>query len=224
MATYPGGIPALGTVSGADHLTVAQFNTPNDEIEAIATELGVNPTSIDDTVALVNSPASVAAYLDGVANALKTMVGVDEWHKAALPARFGLYGNLQGTTLAPGATIYPYVFGVGSNAAVANTEYILPFAVNIDYTWIDITSAMPSGANDILFVTLQKNGAFLTGGTTYVPPGWLGSFHKQMYSFSPLNVSFAAGDRFSIYVNWNGTASGTSGGLGSWGVEGRQIG
>lgn len=221
MATYPAGIPSLGTVTGADHLTVAQFNTPNDEIEAICTELGVNPTTIDDTVAPASSPASVAAYLDMVANVFKTMTSTEAWHKSATPSRFVIYGNLVGATVAAGATIYPVVYGKGNSATENQTQIDVPLDVDVDNFWVNVTTAFPSGANDTMEFALRRDGADIFGGKVQIPPGWVGIFHKQMLQFTDL---LTAGQKLSVRITMNGSASGPSGALGAWGFEGRQRG
>lgn len=49
---------------------------------AIETEIGAAPKTIDDTVSAGASPASVAEYLDMVANRLKSISGESAWHIA----------------------------------------------------------------------------------------------------------------------------------------------
>jgi hypothetical protein len=83
MATYPNAVPALTrVVDGVDDIIAAHQNLKADEIEAIATELGVNPRSIDDTIAAGASPASVAAFLDMVATLLKSITSAAHWYDA----------------------------------------------------------------------------------------------------------------------------------------------
>lgn len=223
MASYPGSIPALGTVTSADNITTAQFNTPNDEIEAIATELGVNPSLINDTVTPTSSPASVAAYLDMVANIFKTMTGAETWYKSESPARFCVYGHLNNATVAPGATIYPAIFGKSSSATESHTQIDVPFDVIFDNLWIFV-GTMPSGVNDTLTIAMRQNGVDKFDLYTGVPPGWSGIFHKQMVEFASNNDSWAAGDKLSLRLTMGASASAASGTLGAWGIEGRQKG
>lgn len=83
MADYPLSIYSPSTlVDGSDYPQAAHVNLPNAEIVALETALGVSPTSIDDTVSPGASPASVAVYLDMVANILKTMSGQSNWYDA----------------------------------------------------------------------------------------------------------------------------------------------
>jgi hypothetical protein len=118
-------------------------------------------------------------------------------------------------------SIYAVPFGRGSNATSPVTEIEMPFDVDIDNFWINVETAFPTGVDDTLDISLLRNGVSLFGGHTRIPPGWTGKFQKRMIQFTDL---WTAGDRFAVWIKMNSLASGPSGALGAWGVEGRQRG
>lgn len=90
MADYPASLYSHTTlVDGSDYPQAADVNAPANEVVAIETELGTNPKSIDDTVSPGATPASVAAYLDMLANIVKTITGAANWYSAAVSVLTG---------------------------------------------------------------------------------------------------------------------------------------
>ena len=82
-ASYPSSIKTFTTkVDSVDYPQAEHVNSLQDEVNAIETELGTNPRSIDDTVAPGATPTSVAAYLDMIANQLKAITGKANWYTA----------------------------------------------------------------------------------------------------------------------------------------------
>lgn len=100
-ASYPTSIKSFTTlVDNVDDVLAAHQNEPNDEITAIETVLGVNPTTIDDTVAPSSSPASVAVFFDMLANIVKTQSGSTTWVNAAAAAIMKSIGTAKGDIIA----------------------------------------------------------------------------------------------------------------------------
>lgn len=223
MASYPATVPTLGTYTGADHPQVSHNNTPNDEIEAICAELGLNPKSIDDTVAPASSPASVAAYLDMAGTIVRTMSGLSAWHRAAVPARLSFHGHGNGQTVPLGATRYPILFGQGLSTVQNLSETIHTFSciVEMHTFWIHLLTAMGSDINDYMPVGLYKNGTNIR--SIIVPAGTPAGLFNAFSSRSPaLNeISYAVNDNMGVAFGNNGAGSGASGQIGAWGFEAR---
>ena len=80
-ASYPGAIKSFSQKTDLiDTIASADVNEAYDEIEAMQTELGTNPATLDDTVAPEASPADVADILDQFATAIKTIMGAANWY------------------------------------------------------------------------------------------------------------------------------------------------
>src|SRR3970040_2672081 len=103
-ASYPSSIKTYTTLGDAvDFPQASHINSPQEEITAIETELGANPRSIDDTATPGATPATVAAYLDQVANQIKAITGKANWYTAPARALETLFATLpDGTVGAPG--------------------------------------------------------------------------------------------------------------------------
>lgn len=116
-ASYPNAVKTFtnpSATSTEDDSTVyhdVQHADANDEINAIETELGANPSTITEATSPAASPTSVAQYLDMVATQLKAIVGSTHWyssitksladlvtHIAASSGVHGVVGSLLGTT------------------------------------------------------------------------------------------------------------------------------
>lgn len=234
MASYPGSIPSLATVSSANTITAAHVNDPNREIEAICTELGARPSQILDTASVSSSPADVGKYLSMVATILRTIAGIPSlvsvvsqnsgWWRAAQPSRFFVWGNMQNTTFAPGVDNYAYPFGGGVTTTEADAQIVVPFDMLLDNLWVDMTTAMPTGASDFLHVAIRRNATDLSLGILFIPPGTVGTFRKQQIDFAPSGDKLAAGDKLALRIKMDSGGSGSSGQVGGWGLEGRQVG
>ena len=104
-ASYPSSIKTYTTlVDAVDFPQAVHINSPQDEISAIETELGVNPRTIDDTVAPGATPASVAAYLDMVANQIKAITGKASWVTAPVRSLESFVSGAAGAVLRLGTT------------------------------------------------------------------------------------------------------------------------
>lgn len=80
-ASYPGAIKSFTQqVDLVDTIDAADVNEAYDEIEAIQTELGVNPPDVDDSVNAVAAAANLALRLDHIANILKAITGKANWY------------------------------------------------------------------------------------------------------------------------------------------------
>lgn len=225
MASYPASIPSLGTVTSADYLDVAQFNTPNDEIEAICAELGINPSHIDDTVAPGSTPASVAAYLDMVANILKGIAGVDSWDKAGVPAMTAIHGHGNAGTVAAGVTSYLNLMSGALTATASASWFIVPYAFDIvlERLYIDFLTAMPGGdLNDNSMAVYIKN---LTSGSTqlFAVPSTTPAGRWQK-PFQYIEVACAGGAILEVSFEMPSTATAASGQIGSVCITARQGG
>lgn len=85
MATFPTGLYThTALVDGSNYPKAADINNPAAEVVAIEAALGINPNTIDDTVAPGATPASVAVYLDMLANIVKTQSNAANWYSAAV--------------------------------------------------------------------------------------------------------------------------------------------
>src|SRR5688572_125632 len=107
MATYPDNLVVFPVHSAKnEYPKSADRNAPNREIEAICTELGVNPKTISDAVTPTATPASVAQALDMFATILKSMRGSGNWHSAGAAVRRVIGGGGNGATVPATTTQY----------------------------------------------------------------------------------------------------------------------
>ena len=81
MTSYPGAIKSFVQVAdGVDLVSDEDVNDAYNEIEAIETELGINPPDVDDSVNAVSAAANLALRLDHIANIIKTISGESNWY------------------------------------------------------------------------------------------------------------------------------------------------
>lgn len=160
MADYPNHVPIFPVYGRNLYPKSADRNTANREIEAICTELGIDPKSIDDTVAPVLVPSSVAAYLDMLANILKVYsgAGANEWYSAAYPTRKMIGGNGGGAQVGAGATQYVAF----NQALVSSTENLTSCIITYHGLVKNIVIRLAATANQpatgTLVFTLRVNG------------------------------------------------------------------
>lgn len=155
MATYPSGIFSPTTLTdNVDDVLASHQNSPNQEIVAIETELGVNAKVIDDTVAPGSTPSSVANYLDMVATILKAISGAANWHAANVAAIMKSIGTTKGDIIAFTASATPARRAVGSNNQVLTADS----AQSDGMKWADVP--YPPGA--LHGLTLSNNGSDAT--------------------------------------------------------------
>ena len=100
MTSYPGAVWSPTTVTdGVDYPQATHINSLQNEIVQLESALGINPTTIDQTVSPSASPASVAAYLDMVAYLLKAIRGNTNWYSTTgISSQFMLSGWAPTTT------------------------------------------------------------------------------------------------------------------------------
>jgi hypothetical protein len=229
MPTYPGGIPALGTLTGADTVDASDINNPNREIEAICTELGVLPKSIDDTVAPGATPASVAAYLDMMGNIVKTLAGVDASYKAAVPPRNLICGHGAGGIIpdVTGGSRYPYLGGgAGLSATEADAFYVITFngQLVLKRLFVELLTAQPD--ND-LYVIVKKNGSFIGTASNYprlaIPASSPAGIYHMLADSGLGPVAFSVNDTLSLDI-WNKHPTLPGPQIGAIGVEFEQVG
>jgi hypothetical protein len=113
-ASYPGAIKSFSQQTDlVSTIDAADINEAYDEIEAIQTELGTNPKSIDDTVAMEATPADIADVLDQFANAIKTITGAANWYSTTGVLPSGGWAA-KGDILSASAADTPVILTVGA--------------------------------------------------------------------------------------------------------------
>lgn len=222
MATYPAALPTLATVTSNTVPSAADVNVPNAEIAAAATEFGVNPQIIDDTVSPGASPASVAAVLDMFANIVKTNGGVSGWQKSAVPAKQVIYGHGTGSTVPSGAIYFLNTFGYGLNATESFARGIMtyPGSFRIQDFWIQFLTSQPAdwGAQ----IQLYKNGTYNTD-FMFMPVSYPAGVYHFPVAFDVTALSYALNDTFSIAI-YNQISAAASAQIGAWSLTMTQIG
>jgi len=99
-ASYPSSIKTFtAKVDAVDYPQAVHVNDLQDEVNAIETELGTAPKTIDDTTAPGASPASVAVYLDMIANQIKAITGKANWYTAPVASLETGFLRLAGGTM-----------------------------------------------------------------------------------------------------------------------------
>lgn len=111
MSSYPSSIASINQPGSATNMDDSGYEHDSihdqeiQEIEAIETEIGTNPKSIDDTVTPASTPTSVANFLDMVGNLIKQIGGQSHWYTAipislathiAATVAHGVTGNVVG--------------------------------------------------------------------------------------------------------------------------------
>jgi hypothetical protein len=234
MADYPNSLPLLQILfDRIDKPRPDQFNDAYREIEAICTELGINPSTINDSTTPTASPASVAVLLDMYANIIKNMCGVSSWIYAACPNRRILAGCGNGDTVPAGSTRYLYP-GLTS---LATTEYFVPvlWDGNAVKFCVRLSAAQP-GTGSLVF-TLRKqhnyDGGSDTGTVLTIAAGSAAGTYSISNSIDyHSDVSRKPG---SYYPGWTqegidalsikvvNNASGASAGIAGWSLEYDQV-
>lgn len=101
MTNYPSSLPTLSNPTESTEMDVLNHDElhtdENNEITAIATELGTNPKTITDATAPGASPTSVAQFLDMVATHLKAIVGGANWYTGVTKSLADLVTHLAST-------------------------------------------------------------------------------------------------------------------------------
>jgi hypothetical protein len=209
MPDYPISLPTLPTLTAADYPRAQDINIPNREIESICAELGVNPRVITDDVTMFApsspapavSPVSVAAYLDMLANIVKSLSGADYWYNAAVPSRCAVSGHGNEETIPAGATRYLYWFGRGLSTAAGITRLYVPWNANLQRIGCQILTAQPATGN-LAFVVYS--GTTDTGIAFNIaaddPAMTVGSADDQVYDYD-------AGDPLVLEVTNNASAA-----------------
>ncbi len=216
MASYPTSIKnfinpsATNTMdtSGVEH--DVQHTDANNEINAIETELGVNPSSIDETVTVTSSPSSVAEFLDMVASQLKSIIG-SHWYSTVTKSLVDLANHLINTSNPHNVTATQVGLGnvdntsdATKNSAVAtltNKTLVSPI-INTSFsgTAKATGSEVNTGTEDAKIVTPKAIGDsklvdFLRGD------GWISANETWTYASAddPTFTFTIAGDKTSKY-------------------------
>lgn len=228
MPSYPNTIPALGTLTGSDYPQAAHTNNSNREVEAVCTELGVNPRAIDDTVAPGATPASVAAYLDMQANIVKTMMGVLSWPKAAAPAREILAGSGLGGQVPATSQQFLAPFGRGLVTTIPLATFPMTFSGQF-LLWsfrIEILTAQPGDVSATLQLEVHLGAGNYSLFTIQpsAPAGvyWFGSNDNMGPSGNGKLLNFVVNNGFCITVTNNSTSASAQ--IGSWSIEAEMAG
>lgn len=227
MASYPGSVPALGTLSGSDYPQSAHVNTPNREVEAICGVLGTNPKNIVDSVAPSASPATIAAYLSMMGNILKSFGGLSHWYEAAVPNRMMISGHGAAGTV-PAASGVRYI-DVGGGSGLATTEsdtyWITPFNFNIRQTgiFVQLLTAFAPG-DGFLNIVLRQNAGD-TAIALNIPHGSPAGIYRFNGGTGIPNqvVSFGSNQTISVKMT-NFDTTNASGQIGAIGILMEQAG
>ena len=168
MADYPNSLHTHTTlVDGSDYPKAADINLPAAEIIAIETELGTNPKSIDDTVSPGATPASVAAYLDMLANIVKIITGAANWYSAAvaIASTVMTFTNKRITKRLPAVT--------QSATPTFNTDdgdgfVMTGLAAAITSLTTNMTGTPTEGQVYVMMITDDGTGRAITPGASFV--------------------------------------------------------
>lgn len=163
MADYPRTLPLLPILfDRIDPVMGYHFNVPYREIEAICTEIGINPSTIDDTVTPTATPASVAVLFDMYANIIKSMCGSTIWTAAAVPNKRMIAGCGNGGTLAAGSTGFMY----GGLVSISTAEYFQPLLWDGNASKLYVATQTTQPASGSLVITVRKQHNFDSGNDT----------------------------------------------------------
>lgn len=210
MSDYPNQYPLLPiVVPGVSYPKTEDSDLPNREIEAIATELGTNPRSISDAVSPSHPPASVAAYLDMIANIFKAISGAANWYQASVPIRRVIGGSGAIATIAASTINYAFVFGRGLSATENLTHGLMAYAGVIKNLYVILSTAQP--ATGSLVFTLRKDQTD-TGLVLTVAAGAVAGIYSVIGS-----VAFERGNKIGLKIANN--ATGVSAQINGWTCE-----
>lgn len=192
MADYPTSVPILPIVGSNNYPRSALLNQRNRNIEALCTEIGVNPTSINDAASPSTSAASFAEDLDMFANIFKIITGSTTWVNAAVPMR-RVVGMYLGSFAPAGSTAFvgpagPYTSTEGVTEAVVPYHWV---ATSL-YVWAGVTTS-PQPATGSLVLTLRRNRADTTLVVT-IPASSTNALFKSTGS----TVEFYPGDTIDV--------------------------
>lgn len=159
MADYPSNIPILPIVGSNNYPRSGMLNARNREIEAACTEVGVNPTAIDDTIVPTSSPASFTAFEGMLANILKTIAGTTTWVAAAVPMRriIGMHGN--SGQVGAGSTVFAGTGWYGLTTPETKAEGLIPYHLNLTHLYVYCGAVAAQPVTGSLVLTLRKNEA-----------------------------------------------------------------
>lgn len=170
MATFPTGLPVFPVHSAKnEYPKVGDRNNPNREIEAICSDLGVNPRSISDSVAPGASPSTVAAYLDMIANILKTFHGGSTWYGGPNVIKRIIGGNGVGNTVGISSTSYLRVMRGNLDTTDAAARAFVGYDAELLALKVNILSAQPAGGNLVftfMVLGVADSGIQLTVAST----------------------------------------------------------
>lgn len=149
-ASYPGAIKSFTQqTDNIDTADATDINQAYDEIEAVETALGINPTSITDTDASPSTdPASVAAMLDYLAYEIKQLKGTAaNWYTALSgtpSANTFLRGDGAWQSATPSGFDFCARLSLNYGTAISTTiddKPITPSATSTDNSTVDFASA-----------------------------------------------------------------------------------
>lgn len=205
MADYPNTLPTLPVVGGNNFPRSAHINASNREIEAICTELGVNPLTLNDSQAPSASPASFAVLMDMMANIVKTMSGASVWNSASVPMRKIIGGNGNGSQVGSGATNYVGINQWLLSATENLTEIVVPYRFSVTKLMIATGIAAAQPGTGSLVYTLRKNHVD-TSMTITVPA----SASSLSYRTATGAIQYFPGDILSLKAVNGASSSSTS--------------
>lgn len=220
MASFPASIPVLSTFSSTSSLQPTDMNEAYRELEAICATLGVNPRTVDDTVAPGASPATVGTYLDMAANIAKSIAGVGAWYQAAVPLRSALLFNGGGSTI-PATSIYWIGFGTVVAAASSGlVQLVAPVGCKIRWKTVRVQTLSASPSDDVIGFAIAVNGSLYE--TLYLKVGSPAGIYTFIAPKDYVDLTISGGDRIGVYcINNSASASAQ---IGSVSVEYEQNG
>jgi hypothetical protein len=229
MASFPVSLPSLGSVASGGTVNVADFNARNDEIEAIAAELGTNPKTINDATTVDSSNTDVADYLDKLATIAKAIAGVSHWYEAAVPSRNVIAFHGGGNATAGTGSNARWV-GWGSlvtNANRAQAQIVVPFTGKVRVRGCFVETLNTHGDGLIQFV-LSINGGPADGGNNLIlclipPEAPAGKYYYVSGGANDYEaMDFSAGGYVGLWFSDSSSVPATQ--IGSVTVEFDQVG
>jgi hypothetical protein len=167
-ASYPASIKSFTTKTTGETFIDDYMNDLQAELVAMETALGISPYTISDTVTATASPASVAEYLDMIANRLKAILGETNW-----------YGTPDFTLASPWTTISGWT------------------ALSYVNSWADYGAGWSTGAyckDQFGFVHLKgliKNGT--VGATIATLPAGYRPAYRQLFGCVSYTTGYVMG-------------------------------
>lgn len=221
MASFPGSIPVLSTITDPSTITTSMINTPNGEIVAICTALGTNPATIDDTQSAASDPLSL--YLSFLANVTRQISGAPTWDQSAVRSRCILYGSGSGATIAIGAPSVRYLSINGSSLQTVENQAQFPIGYSCKgmFFAIEMLDSMSTGSTPgyaTMNIKIRKNGGDFLALDDFMTAGSPAGVYFWRYSFASVNTgNYAVNDTLSIKIDYYGDAtSGASPRIGGW--------